>query len=76
MRPFLLIALLLVGCAPDHGAPETVQCQIDNVAGTFVTTTRELRWDTDLVRMWRDERLFMWPRERINFCTETEGEWK
>lgn len=48
-----------------------MKCQIENVIGSFTTSTRELQTQ-GLVRMWRGSRLFMWPADRIVVCKAVE----
>lgn len=62
----LLVSMLATGCGKDV---QLVECQVGHVAGKFWTTTYELESD-GLVRMWRNDRLFMWPKERIVACAE------
>lgn len=71
----VLLSGLLAGCM-DDGA--TLECQIGHVAGKFTTTQGEMRkagnqrGTNPMVTMYRGERVFMWPLDRVVGCEEEE----
>ena len=73
----LLLSAMSVACVPE-GA--TLECQISHVAGKFTTTQKEMRWAGNqrgrdpMVTMYRGERVFMWPLDRVVGCEEIEKE--
>lgn len=64
----VLVAAVLSGCAP----AVDLECNLDRIAGTYHTTDRELARDGGMVRMHRDGRVFMFPRNRVIVCHERQ----